>query len=68
MRAKRKKRSRASSPSNEGAQMSNELESARAMVANLRFRITIGADGHGVGYYETETVTDSESPSSTNPH
>jgi hypothetical protein len=51
---------------NEGAQMSNELESERAMVVIelwWRFRV-IGADGVQVGYYcETET----ESPSSTNP-
>jgi hypothetical protein len=41
---------------NEGAQMSSELESDRAMV--VIFRVT-GVDG--AGYYETET----ESPSST---
>jgi hypothetical protein len=52
---------------NEGAQMSNELESERAMVVIIelwwRFRV-IGADAVQVGYYcETET----EPPSSTNP-
>jgi hypothetical protein len=41
---------------NEGAQMSSELESDKAMVVN--FRVT-GVDG--AGYYETET----ESPRST---
>jgi hypothetical protein len=41
--------------------MSSEVESARAMAPG-EFRI-IGADGPGVGYYETEA----ESPSSTNP-
>jgi hypothetical protein len=46
------------SEQNEGAQMSNELESA--LRYGDEFRI-IGADG--VGYYEIEA----ESPSSTNP-
>jgi hypothetical protein len=46
------------SQQNEGAQMSNELESDRAMVMNLE---SFGVDG--VGCNETET----EPPSSTNP-
>ena len=61
MRAKRKKRSRANTQPNRTkapAQMSNELESDRAMVMNLE---SFGVDG--AGYDETE----SEPPSSTNP-
>ena len=55
-RAKRKKTFE--SEQNEGAQMSNELESDRAMLMNLE---SVGVDG--AGYDETET----EPPSSTNP-
>ena len=56
MRAKRKQT--LESQQNEGAQMSNELESDRAMVMNFgSFEVD------GVGYDETET----EPPSSTNP-
>ncbi len=57
VRAKRKKRSRANRTKT-CAQMSNELESDRAMVMNLE---SFGVDG--AGYDETET----EPPSSTNP-
>jgi hypothetical protein len=50
MRAKRKKMFKFESSQNEGAQMSNELESDRAMVMNLE---SFGVDG--AGYDETET-------------
>ena len=58
MRAKRKKKFE--SQQNEGAQMSNELESDSAMMMNLE---RFGVDASGAGYDETQT----EPPSSTNP-
>jgi hypothetical protein len=45
--------------------MSNELESDRAIVANLETLDSVGADGPGAGHYATRTET--ESPSSTTP-
>jgi hypothetical protein len=46
---------------NEGAQMSNKLESDSAMVTNLE---RFGVDGVG---YESYDETETEPPSSTNP-
>ncbi len=60
MRAKRKKRSRANR-TKVPTFMSNELESARAMVMSLK---SFGVDCAG---YDHETKTRTEPPSSTNP-
>ena len=56
-----KKLSRANKNLNEGAQISNELESDRTMVMNLE-----GPGVDGLGYDETDSETE-PAPSSTNP-